>query len=92
MVSTEPCYHNSINISKRVIDNMAAQINCDWTDADTEICIRAESSGLAINADTGKPLKFSELKILSTEYQKVRSNTTVDEFLKHKISSKPFGF
>ena len=71
---------------------MAQVEQCDWTDADTEICIRAESSGLAINATTGNALKFSELKTLSSEYQKVKSNTTVDEFLKDKISSKPFGF
>lgn len=71
---------------------MTAQVNCNWTDADTEICIRAESSGLAINAETNEPLKFSELKTLSSEYQKVRSNTTVDEFLKDKINSKPFSF
>ena len=59
-----------------------------WTNADTEICIRAESSGLAINTTTGNALKFSELKTLASEYEKVRSNTTVDEFLKDKISSK----
>ena len=66
--------------------------SCDWTEADDEICKKAISSGLAINANTGNPLKFSELKILSSEYQKVRSSTTVDEFLKGKISSRPFDF
>ena len=65
---------------------------CDWTEADTEICIRAESSGLAINANTGNPLTFSELKTLSSEYHKVRASTDVDEFLKDKINSKPFDF
>ncbi len=62
----------------------------DWTEADTKICERAESSGLAINTSTDKPLTLNELKVLSSEYQKVMSNTSVDEFLKDKINSKPF--
>ena len=71
---------------------MMSQTASDWTEADTKICERAESSGLAINANTNKPLTINELKVLSSEYQKVMSNTSVDEFLKDKINSKPFDF
>lgn len=71
---------------------MTAQINCDWTDADTEICKRAEASGLAVNANTGKPLTYSELKLIASQYNNVRSSITVDEFLKGRVNSKPFEF
>lgn len=67
-------------------------VDCIWTEADTAICERAEASGLALNAITGKPLTFSELKVLAPEYDKVRETTTVDEFLKGRINSIPFEF
>ena len=67
-------------------------IDCNWTDADTAICERAEASGLAINANTGKPLTYSELKTIASQYNNVRSSITVDEFLKGKVNSKPFEF
>lgn len=67
-------------------------VDCIWTEADTAICERAEASGLALNADTGKPLTFVELKALAPRYDKVRESITVDEFLKGKVSSKPFEF
>lgn len=67
-------------------------VNCIWTDHDTSICERAEQSGLAINVKTGKPLTLQELKALVPEFEKIRNSTTVDEFLKGKVSSKPFEF
>ena len=71
---------------------MAQVQQCDWTKADTAICDRAESSGLALNANTGNPLTLQELKALAPEYEKIRATTTVDVFLKDKINSKPFEF
>lgn len=63
-----------------------------WTDADTAICDNAIASGLAINANTGKPITFNELEELRSEYDKVRTKITIDEFLKGKTTSKPFDF
>ena len=65
---------------------------CDWTDADTEICVRAEASGLAVDASTGNPITFDECKSFAVAFDKIRSSTTVDEFLKGKVNSKPFEF
>lgn len=67
-------------------------IECDWTKEDTAICERAEASGLAVNEKTGNPLTLQELKSLAPEYDKIRSSTTVDVFLKGKVISKPFEF
>lgn len=66
--------------------------DCIWTDLDTSICERAEASGMAINVKTGQPMTFNELKELAPEYDKIRTITTVDEFLKDKMNSKPFEF
>ncbi len=71
---------------------MAQGEQCDWTEADTAICERAEASGLALNVGTGNPLTLQELKSLAPEFEKIRDTTTVDVFLKDKISSKPFEF
>lgn len=73
-------------------ESMQKTVDCIWTDHDTAICERAEASGLAINANTGKPLTLDELRKFAIEYDKIRNQTTVDEFLKAKISSKPFVF
>jgi len=59
---------------------------------DTVICERAESSGLAININTGNALTLQELKSLAQKYDSIRSSTTVDAFLKDKVNSKPFEF
>ena len=85
-------YTDIFNILSTYTHNMQEVLDCKWTDVDEAICERAESSGLAINTKTGEPLRYSELKTLSSQYQKVKSNVTVDEFLKDKINSKPFGF
>jgi len=66
--------------------------NCIWTDHDTAICERAEASGLALNSKTGKPLTFTELQELAKAFDQIRDKVTVDEFLKDKITSTPFGF
>ncbi len=61
-----------------------------WTKKDTEICERAEKSGLVFNLKTGDYLTIDEMEELAKEYDKVRSKITVDEFLKGKIKSVPF--
>lgn len=63
-----------------------------WTPHDTAICVRAEASGMALSAKTGEPLTLQELRALTLQFDKVRSITTVDEFLKGKVNSKPFVF
>ncbi len=68
------------------------QVDCDWTEQDTEICVRAENSGMALNAKTNEPLTLQELGVLASSYDKVRENTTIDVFLKDKINSIPFEF
>lgn len=64
----------------------------NWTPEDTKICETAENSGMAINRATGEPLSIDELDEYATKYDQVRSNTTVDEFLKQNIDTKPFEF
>ena len=63
-----------------------------WTRKDTEICIKAEKSGMAFNPKTNSPLTLDELDKLATKYDKVRSSVTVDEFFSENLISKPFEF
>lgn len=68
------------------------QKSLKWTTRDTEICKKAESSGMAINPATGDALTLDDLDNLAGEYDKVRSTTSVDEFFNSKLTSKPFEF
>ena len=52
---------------------------------DVEICAKAISKELAIYIKTNKPLTYNELLKLSIDYQDVKDEQSVDEFLKHKI-------
>lgn len=64
----------------------------NWTPQDTKICETAENSGMAINPSTNEPVTIEELDNLATQYDKVRSITTVDEFFNGNLDSKPFEF
>jgi len=64
----------------------------DWTQHDTEICEKAEASGLTINKETRQTLSIDDLDILAQEYDQVRSKMTVDEFFNNKLTTKPFEF
>jgi len=61
-----------------------------WTQADTDICERAEASGLALNKHTGKFITISEMKELGKEYDEVRHIIDVDEFMEKHIKMIPF--
>jgi hypothetical protein len=63
-----------------------------WSPHDDEICIKAEASGMTINVQTGEPLTFDQLDQLALEYDKVRNNTSIDEFFKKYLTTKPFEF
>lgn len=63
-----------------------------WTQHDTEICERAEASGIAINIKTGKPLSFDELQKFALEFDKVRDRVTIKAFMKDNIVSMPWNF
>lgn len=63
-----------------------------WSAKDTEICVKAEASGMSINATTGEPLTLDQLDQLALEYDQVRDHTSIDEFFNSKITSKPFEF
>ncbi len=67
-------------------------VECDWTKEDTQICVKAEKSGMTFNPKTNAPLTLDELDVLALEYDKVRSTTTVGEFFNEKLNSKPFEF
>ncbi len=72
--------------------NTISNTNSKWIQADTDICDKAIASGLAINAKTGEPLTFGETKKLYVEFDKVRSTMSIDEFLKDKVTTRPFDF
>lgn len=63
-----------------------------WSTKDTEVCIKAESSGMSVNTKTGEPLTFDQLDQLALEYDKVRDHVSIDEFFNSKITTKPFEF
>ena len=69
-----------------------ARVDGKWTERDTEICDRAENSGMAVSAGTKNPVTLQELKELAASYDKVRKNTDLDVFLKDRVSSIPFEF
>ena len=63
-----------------------------WQVKDTQICQKAEASGMAINKETGNPITLDELDAFAQEYDKIRNQMSVDEFFKIKMTSKPFEF
>ena len=60
-----------------------------WTQRDTDICKRAEASGLAYDKYTGEPLNIDTLHELSKEYDIVRDIMSIDEFMEKRIISVP---
>jgi hypothetical protein len=61
-----------------------------WTQRDTEICERAEASGLAVDKYTGKLMSFSDLQEMAIDYDRVRDIMSIDEFMDKRIISVPF--
>ena len=61
-----------------------------WTERDTEICKQGIASGLAINVNTCKPLTYTELRAFAVQFDKTRDTISALEFLKDKVSSRPF--
>lgn len=57
--------------------------NRHWTVDDTSLCKNAEKSGV-LHSDSGQFLTFHELESLTSEYDKVKLNLSVDDFLKKK--------
>lgn len=60
-----------------------------WTQRYTEICERAEASGLAYDKYTGLPLNIDTLDELASEYDTVRNIMSVDDFMEKRIIAVP---
>ena len=63
--------------------SMWMERNHHWTVDDTTLCKSAEKSGV-LHSDSSQFLTFNELEILALEYEKIRVNLSVDNFLKEK--------
>lgn len=61
-----------------------------WTKRDTEICERAESSGLAVDKYTGKLMSFTDLQEMAIDYNSVRDIMSLDDFMEKRITRIPF--
>ncbi len=63
-----------------------------WRPKDTAACERGRSSGLALNLKTDRLFTVEDMIKLGEDYDKVRNDILVDEFLKDKLKAVPFSF
>lgn len=66
--------------------------DCEWTTQDTEICVKAEASGLPLNLETNQLLSIAEMIKIGEEFEKVRNSISVDEFLNSRVKSVSFDY
>lgn len=61
-----------------------------WTKRDTEICERAEASGLVVDKYTGKLMSFTDLQEMAIDYDRVRDIMSLDDFMEKRVTIIPF--